>query len=245
MVTHSQHNKFIRCVGSITLLIASLVVSGCASTSAPDKNTTPTASSPSTEATPSQATPSAKPSPEEKTESPETPNPKKAAKGATTPQGFALPEGAYAGAGGPIPADATEVTAIYRNEYTHMGLIVTPSGNIGCDLGTLHDEKSEKDQSASTCTIFEVDQAPHTLGPNGPDDKANCVWWNDEGAALPCVQTDASLFQMQNPPAQVVPYGKVVYKNSIACASERNGLTCWDTRTGHGTFLNKQKMHIF
>lgn len=38
---------------------------------------------------------------------------------------------------------------------------------------------------------------------------------------------------------QVVPYGQVVARGSKACLSEYKGMTCWDTRTHHGFFLER------
>ena len=43
----------------------------------------------------------------------------------------------------------------------------------------------------------------------------------------------------------VVDYGQVVYYRTIVCASAENGLTCWNTDTGHGAFMNRQTTLFF
>ncbi|WP_165444815.1 hypothetical protein [[Pseudopropionibacterium] massiliense] len=44
---------------------------------------------------------------------------------------------------------------------------------------------------------------------------------------------------------QVVPYGAAVYYEKYVCASEENGLTCWNTETGHGAFMNRDGVTTF
>ena len=44
---------------------------------------------------------------------------------------------------------------------------------------------------------------------------------------------------------QVVPYGTAVYYEKYVCASEENGLTCWNTETGHGAFMNRDGVTTF
>jgi len=42
-----------------------------------------------------------------------------------------------------------------------------------------------------------------------------------------------------------VPYGAAVYYEKYVCASEENGLTCWNTETGHGAFMNRDGVTTF
>ena len=42
-----------------------------------------------------------------------------------------------------------------------------------------------------------------------------------------------------------VPYGAAVYYEKYVCASEENGLTYWNTETGHGAFMNRDGVTTF
>ena len=53
------------------------------------------------------------------------------------------------------------------------------------------------------------------------------------------------MFQNPGTPGQQVEYGTVVYHGDYVCASENAGLTCWNTATGHGAFMNRDETKTF
>jgi hypothetical protein len=53
------------------------------------------------------------------------------------------------------------------------------------------------------------------------------------------------MFQNSTTPGQQVAYGTVVYHGDYVCASENAGLTCWNTTTGHGAFMNRDETTTF
>lgn len=130
------------------------------------------------------------------------------------------PPGAYPGAGGAVPPGATPITAFSGQS----AIIKTPSGNIGCDLAP----------GAAGCGVLSyIQEQPYGGGPGGAN------WWFAITGDVPMAgpKGDPPAFTTGVP--QVVQYGQVVYHDKYACASAENGLTCWDTTTGHGVHLNK------
>lgn len=141
-----------------------------------------------------------------------------------------LPDGAYSGAGGSRPADAQPVTA---NVEGGTGIIVMPSGNIGCDF----------DADRVGCGVGSLNADPSKRGPTG---FAN--WWfvlNGNGTPTSSPKGDPGNYDLNKDKAQTVGYGEVVYRGDNVCASEPNGLTCWNTTTGHGFFLSKARQETF
>ena len=143
--------------------------------------------------------------------------------------------GIYPGAGGPRPVHATLITAVYPAEsYGGLGIAVikTPSGNIGCDLSIAY----------AGCGIlnYKKDQ------PYGYDDGGPRWWMPLDGSFSGGVRSyGGDFFLAPGSPPQVVPYGTVVYYEKYVCASEENGLTCWNTETGHGAFMNRDGVDTF
>lgn len=143
--------------------------------------------------------------------------------------------GIYPGAGGPRPAHATLITTVYPAEsYGGLGIAVikTPSGNIGCDLSVAY----------AGCGIlsYKKDQ-PYGYDDGGPR------WWMplDRSFSDGIRSYGGDFFLTPGSPPQVVPYGAVVYYESYVCASEENGLTCWNSDTGHGAFMNRDGVATF
>ena len=56
---------------------------------------------------------------------------------------------------------------------------------------------------------------------------------------------DAPYFEYSDVPAQVLNYGDVVYHDDFVCASAETGLTCWNSKTGQGVFMNKAGFEAF
>lgn len=131
------------------------------------------------------------------------------------------------------------VTAIWDSGYwSGTGLIVSPSGNVGCDL---------TDEEVG-CGVYSFLQE-RTLG---QDDIGSRWFIMFDGSSVPEVMGNGGapaymLAQEGQAPVapQVVPYGQVVTFGRFACASEDAGMTCWDSTTGHGAFLNRRQITGF
>lgn len=204
------------------LLVSAALLSGCGSKDQQEANapTNPQTSAGAAEiklptSRPSKNSSSKKPTPTA------TPSP-------STPQ-VQVPEGAYADAGGPKPANATPVTSV---NPSGIAVIKTPSNNIGCDLSA----------SYAGCGVLNYQQSK----PYGSDE-GGAKWWVPLDGSFSQVHSkgDAPYFLGTDPAPQVLPYGTVVYHENYVCASEQNGLTCWDTNTGHGAFMNRDGTSMF
>ncbi|MFT0846372.1 LppP/LprE family lipoprotein [Actinomycetaceae bacterium L2_0104] len=146
-------------------------------------------------------------------------------------------EGAFPGAGGPIPADATPATAIRPAEEGYeyeVAVIVTPSGNIGCDLTA---------GTGSGCGV----QSYAETQPHGSDELGPKWWIGLGGADVPEISSrgDAPFFVWPDVTTQTVPYGQSVYYGNYVCGSAESGLTCWNIETGHGAFMNRDGYQAF
>lgn len=115
--------------------------------------------------------------------------------------------------------------------------IASPSGNIGCDF----------DPAAPGCGVLSV----LTSHAEGVHDRGDGLWWvtlvdteYQTGVPKRMPRGDAPLFE-QEPGVRVLQYGQVGYYREIVCASERVGMTCWNSSTGHGVFMNKSRMDPF
>lgn len=214
-------------VGAAALIRSDLLVTvsqdGTTMTGWTPGNSTTIATSPptpsSTEQTPSEA---ASPQVEVTTHAPQT-SPSSAT---TSPSAEAPVPGAYPGAGGPVPEDATPVTTFQGEGDTRTAVIISPSGNIGCDLSSL----------GAGCGV----QSLLESGKYGSDE-VGTRWYipfAGEGDGVPQIRSQggAAAYMLTDP--QVVSYGDVVYYDTFVCASEENGMTCWDTSTGRGVFVN-------
>ena len=150
-----------------------------------------------------------------------------------TPTPVKVP-GAYAGAGGPRPQNATPIASVHPATDTspETAVIKTPSNNIGCDLSA----------DFAGCGIETYQQSK----PYGSD-QIGAKWWVPLDGSGNEVEAkgDAPTYMDATVPPQLVEYGKVVYYNDYVCASEQNGLTCWNTSTGHGAFMNRDSTTLF
>ena len=142
--------------------------------------------------------------------------------------------GAYSGAGGPRPANATPITAVYSG----YAVIVTPSKNISCEFS---------DTSAGCGVMNYTDSKPYGSDELGPK------WWVRMKSSASADQAEPEMVSRSQPPlsqnpetpGQQVEYGTVVYHGDYVCASEDAGLTCWNTTTGHGAFMNRDATATF
>ncbi len=121
----------------------------------------------------------------------------------------------------PLEAWATPAYGSVR-----VGVLISPSGNIGCDF--------DEDGSAGGCAVWKDD----TRDP-GED---GYTWVELDGKTTKkTVRNDAPYFGNRNEPAQVVEYGTTLATEHFACTSEESGMTCWNRRTGAGAVMNRAK----
>lgn len=143
--------------------------------------------------------------------------------------------GIYPGAGGPRPAHATLITAVYPLEGVAsvpiMAVIKTPSGNIGCEI--------TPDYAGCGIQSYKSDQ------PYGSENGIPRWWVPIDGSVEKVEAVRHPLFSSPDREPQVVPYGTAVYYEKYVCASEENGLTCWNSETGHGAFMNRDGVATF
>ena len=48
-----------------------------------------------------------------------------------------------------------------------------------------------------------------------------------------------------SPSAEVVQYGEVVYHGPFVCAVEETGVTCWDSESGRGAWMERENTVFF
>ena len=205
------------------LLLASVLVggllAGCASST--DQNATSGPESPNAQDSAAIALPTTRPS----------------AGAGASPSGTRSPvsiPGAYPGAGGPRPANATPITTVHSG----YAVIITPSKNIGCEFS---------DTTAGCGIVNYTNSKPYGSDELGPK------WWGRMKSPTAANQAEPEivsrseppLFQKPETPGQQVEYGTVVYQGDYVCASENAGLTCWNTTTGHGAFMNRDATTTF
>ncbi|MGD8149691.1 LppP/LprE family lipoprotein [Ornithinimicrobium sp. Y1694] len=139
---------------------------------------------------------------------------------------------AYPGAGGPAPATALQVQT-FATTSPGTAIIITPTGNIGCDLGP----------NSAGCAILSLLESP-----TATDAIGDPLWWvvfEEDGQAHLSAKGDPPAFESSRTSPQVVEYGQQVQHQNLVCASEMNGLTCWDVTTGHGAFINRDGVQSF
>lgn len=136
-------------------------------------------------------------------------------------------------AGGPIPDSAFELEVLHEDGGTPRSALQTPSGNIYCEFGSTAHGCGVKSYSA---------EEQYGSTEDGPR------WWFDLGdGARPAVDAlgDPPVDLHREHPPQVLGYGQVAYVGEDVCASEEDGLTCWNARTGHGVFMSRDGYQTF
>lgn len=121
-----------------------------------------------------------------------------------------------------------------------IGILVSPTGNIGCDIWAV--------EGLARCGVKSYyDEAKYpTDDITGPawvfalDDELDEVSLNSRG--------DAMFFMMgehEGNAPQVVEYGTTATYGSIECRSEEEAMTCTNTKTGHGVTMSRGSYTIF
>ena len=136
------------------------------------------------------------------------------------------------------PSQATSfVPGNLVSEKTAM--IVSPSGNIGCDLSAHY----------AGCGVLSY----RSNGTYGKDEAGSPKWWFDlsSGGTPQLAGRSEGAFSLDEAfrgggsSPQVVEYGQSVSFGSWVCSSEETGMTCRNTETGHGVFLSSGRYETF
>ena len=119
-------------------------------------------------------------------------------------------------------------------------MIVSPSGNIGCDLSA----------HFAGCGVLSY----RSDGTYGRDEAGSPKWWFDlssggtpqlGGRSEGAFSLDEAFRGGGASSPQVVEYGQSVTFGSWVCSSEETGMTCRNTETGHGVFLSSARYETF
>ena len=136
------------------------------------------------------------------------------------------------------PSQATSfVPGNLVSEKTAM--IVSPSGNIGCDLSARF----------AGCGVLSY----RSDATYGRDEAGSPKWWFDlsSGGTPQLAGRSEGAFSLDEAfrgggsSPQVVEYGQSVTFGSWVCSSEETGMTCRNTETGHGVFLSSGRYETF
>ena len=118
-------------------------------------------------------------------------------------------------------------------------MIVSPSGNIGCDLSAHH----------AGCGVLSY----RSNGTYGKDEAGSPKWWFDlsSGGTPQLAGRSEGAFSLDEAfrgggsSPQVVEYRQSVTFGAWVCSSEETGMTCRNTETGHGVFLSSGRYETF
>lgn len=123
---------------------------------------------------------------------------------------------------GPVPEDAINGN---RGER-----FITPSGNIACTMG----EEDVMCEALETAMIKDFDN------PEG-DGQCNGFWLGFSASYL--CHSGIAIWGEESDPSDwpVLAYGDSVFVFQYICASEDNGVTCWNGETGHGFLLSRSR----
>lgn len=138
----------------------------------------------------------------------------------------AIAHGAAPQVGGGIPKNAQPMQE--SKEIKNTFVFKTPSENIGCDAtsttlscGVLSWSKT---QTPAAGSVFPPDWLLTGIGETATPEETT--------------RGDAMTWGISPDAAPVLEYGESAYYENFVCSSEINGLTCWNTLSGHGAFLN-------
>ena len=148
---------------------------------------------------------------------------------------------AYPGAGGPVPDNARPIRTIKSigDSPVQNALFVTPSGNIGCMMNLA-------DEPMFDCGVKSfMESEKFGIGELGTP-----RWMMEILGGYPREQTepplyDDSVWPAGSESAEVVQYGEVVNHGPFVCAVEETGVTCWDSESGKGAWLERDEVVFF
>lgn len=128
----------------------------------------------------------------------------------------------------PSPSPSPSPTSVPTGETT----FASPSGTITCRVG------------AGSVTCDEADQTSWRLT---PADLASCGQSALAGLVLPAVgeaRFDCRTDLLVPTPQRVLAYGQSITVGDITCASATTGVTCTNSRTGHGFFVSRESYRV-
>ena len=148
---------------------------------------------------------------------------------------------AYPGAGGPVPDNARPIKTIKSigDSPVQNALFVSPSGNIGCMMNLA-------DEPMFDCGVKSFMES----GKFGIGELGTPKWMMEILGGYPREQTepplyDDSVWPAGSESAEVVQYGEVVNHGPFVCAVEETGVTCWDSESGKGAWLERDEVVFF
>ena len=148
---------------------------------------------------------------------------------------------AYPGAGGPIPPNARPIATVKRYEGMDVDYAVftTPSGNIGCMMNLEDDPMFD----CGVESYMETEQ--YGIGELGmPRWMVEVLHGYVREQNEPPLYSDF-VWPEGSPSAEVVQYGEVVYHGPFVCAVEETGVTCWDSESGRGAWMERENTVFF
>ena len=148
---------------------------------------------------------------------------------------------AYPGAGGPIPDNARPIRTLKSigDSPVQNALFVTPSGTIGCMMNLA-------DKPMFDCGVKSFMESEQF----GIGELGTPRWMMEILGGYPREQTepplyDDSVWPAGSESAEVVQYGEVVNHGPFVCAVEETGVTCWDSESGRGAWLERDEVVFF
>lgn len=142
------------------------------------------------------------------------------------------------GVGGGIPADATPVRTV-KPYSGGVAVFQTPSKNISCGIYPEYlrcgISSYNQDEPYGSKRIGGAVDTVYVRGGTASMDASS-----DPGAWMPM-----AFGADDKTTPQIVDYGDTVYHGTFACLSEETGLTCWDSATGAGAFMSREKTELF
>ena len=140
--------------------------------------------------------------------------------------------GGNSGSGGGFAAASAKVAA---GKASSMSRFQSPSGNIYCDMTSQY----------KACELGEG-------GVPGPTDDPQSGCMDDFSTTVRSVkfttrgtQKICNTDTIRNNTAPTLAYGSVARSGSMACLSERSGMTCIDTDAGVGFFMSRARISTF
>ena len=171
-----------------------------------------------------------------------TPSASESAPGAAVPErGVPGAPLAYPGAGGPIPPNARPIATVksYEGMDVEYAVFTTPSGNIGCMMNL-------EDPPMFDCGVesyMETEQ--YGIGELGmPRWMVEVLHGYVREQNEPPLYSDL-VWPEGSPSTEVVQYGEVVYHGPFVCAVEQTGVTCWDSESGKGAWMERENTVFF
>lgn len=158
-------------------------------------------------------------------------------------------EGAYPCAGGPVPAEAIELTSIIETPYgSRYGVLKSADGDIGCDIITSDGKTSMYCLVYSWSTsapVEPVNRAPVGLPIVVFGDGSEQPYYGGGKSDVPCFEPGGCTQGSATVQPHALQAGQVVHHAGFVCAGQQDGMTCWNAATGHGAYFGAQVFRPF